>query len=434
VEPKITELDTIAAKIEELLGVVQLAIDTAIDENLEADKYLRLGQDNFSNAQAAFGDRRFDDAREGVNLAMEALDRSLEYRENADVRRLRDETYPAFFTQINLRENERVIAEVRNLIRRGIQHYRDSEFEDAQAVLVQAQSRWRDVNPTDNEEVADWLTLVRKAINLKKGWEIQETEAPYEQITQLLRLTSSDYNQAVAYLDLGNERDAERSFQNALSKLDQIQINFPKLKEANNLRLQIKRILEPEEYRMEFEQELSRAEAVLSRGVQAEIQETYSALKDYELMEAENSRLENLIFNYEIALGLRLPPPSASEIAESRDKYALAADIFNKKQRDLYDTAIDLLNDALKLWPDNRNAEDLKDDILRNLGQTIQTLSSDDMRRLEEAERLFGDRDYTGSYRIVVELLKNPNNQNNDRIIELKGKLETRLGIGETEG
>ena len=53
---------------------------------------------------------------------------------------------------------------------------------------------------------------------------------------------------------------------------------------------------------------------------------------------------------------------------------------------------------------------------------------------LEEAERLFSDRDYTGSYRIVVDLLKNPRNQNNDRIIDLKNKLETRLGIGETEG
>jgi hypothetical protein len=165
-----------------------------------------------------------------------------------------------------------------------------------------------------------------------------------------------------------------------------------------------------------------------------EILETYSTLKDYERMESGSRTLQDLLYRYEITLGLRLPPVSSVDIGESREKYDLAADIFGKRQRDLYDTAIELLNEALKLWPDNTAAEDLKDDILRNLGQVRQTLTADDVRKIEEAERLFGERNYTGSWRIVQELLETPKNRNNERITDLQAKLETRLGIDTTEG
>jgi hypothetical protein len=422
----ITNISDMLDATTDLMGDIRVSIAAADEAIINADTYLSKGKERFTVAQASFSRRLYDDARVEVVQAMESLDRSLEYREDAEVRRLRDEVYPSFFNQINLKENEKVITEVRNLIRRGIQLYRDSEFEEAQTALLQAQSRWRDVHPTDNEEVADWLTLVGKAISLKHGWEINETEAPYEHITQLLRLTGADYHRAEVLLKEGKERESERAFQDAIEKLDQIKITFPKLKEANTLRLQIKRRLDPEDYLRIFESDLSSADSVLRSDDQVAILEMFSILKDYERIEGKNKDLQDIIYKYEIVLGLKLPPPTVKEIAESRSMYTRAKDIYDKRQRDLYDTALQLLGEALKLWPDNTSAEDLKDDMLRDLGQTKQTLTSDDVHRIEQAENFFQDKDYVSASRIVQELLKNDKNANNERITDLKKKLEAR--------
>ncbi len=91
---------------------------------------------------------------------------------------------------------------------------------------------------------------------------------------------------------------------------------------------------------------------------------------------------------------------------------------------------MELLNEAIKLWPGNRVAARLKDRILIATGGARQDIiSSDDSKKLETAEKFFNERNYAESYRIVQVLLQNPNNQNYPRLLDLEEKLKRRLGI-----
>jgi hypothetical protein len=426
----LNDVRTMISVEQDLLSKIEGLISRANQDIILAQRYTREGKERYAAAQAGFNRKEFEDARIDIRLATEALDKSLEHREDPEVRNLRDVIFPDFLARINQAENALVVAEVRRLIDQAVGQYRNGDFGEAENLLVRAQNRWRDTNATDNEEVLDWLTLVRRAMNLTKGWEIVITDPLYAEITQLLKFATEDYNRGVRLLDEGKEQEVRESFDSAMKTLATIRIPFPLLKAANTLQLKITRILEPDKFREKFNKDKQEARQKLRSSSRPELLETYSQLKEYEQVEPKDRDLAGLITEFEYALDLKIRPPTQAEIAKSRQNYQSAKSIYDKRQRDLYDRAVELLNDAIKLWPDNREAVLLKDRILIATGGARQDIiSSDDSKKLETAEKLFNERNYAESYRIVQVLLKNPNNQNYPRLLDLEEKLKRRLGI-----
>ena len=423
VEEMIAGAQAIEGEFEGLLG-------KATQDRILAERYQKEGEASYGVADARFKAKAFNDARENLRLAAESLDSSLEYRENPEVRNLRDVVLPAFLTRINQTENAEVVREVRDLIDRGKQWYRDGRYFDAEDLLVRAQSRWRDTNPTDNEEVLDWLTLVRRAINYTKGWEILVTDPLYAEVTQLLKFAAEDYNKGVKMLEVGKQGEATQYFNSSKDKLATIRIPFPQLKLANSLQLKIIRLVDPNEFRRQFANIKSRAAVALRNGDLGTIQQDFSILKEYEQVEPRDRELVALLTEFEYALGLKIRPPSQGDIAKSRANYETARGIYDNRQRDLYSRAVELLTEAVKLWPDNKQAALLKDRILIDTGGARQDIiSSDDSKKLETAEKLFNERNYAESYNIVQVLLRNPTNRNYPRLLDLEEKLKRRLGI-----
>ena len=418
---------------QELLRRIEDLISDANQEIILAQRYAREGRERYSAAQGGFNRNKFEDARIDIRSATEALDRSLGYREDPEIRKLRDVVFPAFLTRINQAENTFVVAEVRRLIDQAIGDYREGDFGEAENLLVRAQNRWHDTNASDNEEVLDWLTLVRRAMNLTRGWEIVVTDPLYAEITQLLKFATEDYNNGVRLFEDDKEVEARKAFDSAVQTLATIRIPFPLLKVANTLQLKISRILEPDEFRTLFgKTKASARQKLLSAGRagRPELLETYNQLKEYEQVEPNDRDLAGLIIEFEYALDLKIRPPSQAEIAQSRQTYQTGKSIYDKRQRDLYDRAVELLNEAIKLWPDNKAAVLLKDRILIATGGARQDIiSSDDSKKLENAEKLFSERNYAESYRIVQVLLQSSKNQNYPRLLDLEAKLKRRLGI-----
>jgi len=84
------ERERITRDAAELLQSIEGSIALAVEQSIQADRHVSEGQKLFAEAQSAFSSRRYEDARESVNEAMEKLYVSLEYREDEEVRRLRD--------------------------------------------------------------------------------------------------------------------------------------------------------------------------------------------------------------------------------------------------------------------------------------------------------------------------------------------------------
>jgi hypothetical protein len=295
---------------------------------------------------------------------------------------------------------------------------------------VKAQTRWQDTNKSINEEIEAWLSVVQRARNLHKGWEITEIEPLYPEITQRLNRAVDAYNLGLQRLKEGNTASANLNLQSAIETLDNIKISYPLLKEANILRLKINKELNPTGFNSDFEQNLEEAELVLKNRQTPPIQAEYSTLKEYELVLANNQRLKNIINDIEIYLGIKQRPPSQGDITQSKEKVQTSLDIYNKRQRDLYPKAIELLNEAIKLWPDNSGAKQLKDKLQIARGEVIQSIiTADDQQALGKAEKLYSERNYAESYTITQKLLKKAANRNYPPLTELNEKNEVRLGI-----
>ena len=61
-------------------------ITQANQDFILAERYAREGRERYSAAQAGFNRNQFEDARIDIRLATEAFDRSLELRENSEIR------------------------------------------------------------------------------------------------------------------------------------------------------------------------------------------------------------------------------------------------------------------------------------------------------------------------------------------------------------
>jgi tetratricopeptide (TPR) repeat protein len=158
-------------------------------------------------------------------------------------------------------------------------------------------------------------------------------------------------------------------------------------------------------------------------------QEAYATLKDIEQLLPNYPGLQTAIANLEIALGFRIPPPDPAKISQSRDLYLQARSIWDRNQRDLYDSALDVLNEAIQLNPDNRDAVALKDRLLvATGGERVDVLSSDDQRLLREAEAKYLAGDYFEALVIIELLLRKPSNQNNQEILDLEKRIRARTG------
>jgi tetratricopeptide (TPR) repeat protein len=434
---KVNEIDTIIRSIEVMLNNID-DIDEDIDiqvlianENIiTAERFKNEGMTSYRAAQNAKDSNRFLDAKEYLANAISSFDRSLEKQEDEEVRNLRDNVFPELIAEINAAENAYVVIEVRELIDDGIQAFRENRFDDSEKILIQAQTRWLDTHVEDDQEIVSWLTLVQRARNLVSGFELLETEPGYAEITQRLNYATEDYLNGLEFKEQGNIAQANAVFESAIEKLNNVKISHPLLKEANILYLKIQKELDPNSFERNFNNQKQAAQNALRTNNDLQMRNMYSILKDYELVIPDDREMQNLIYDLEIKLRLRIPLPSTQDIAESTSKYNDANDIYVETIRDQYARAIELLSEAIVLWPKNSDAIALKNRMDFDSGNLRQDfLSADDSIQFSRAERLFNERSYVESRTIVESLWNRANNKNYPPLIDLRNQLITRLGL-----
>ncbi len=391
------------------------------------DSYKRQGDNQYRAAQTALGQGQYGQARDSVAKAAEAYDRSLEVQEDPVVRDLRDRALPALLAEINKGENNRVVGEVRRLIEAAIAAYRRTEFKNAEQLLVNAQARWKDANTEANVEIENWLALVRRALSTQEGWELAETQPRYTEIVQLLKFASDSFAQGEALEAQKQPQAAQLAFAAAQQKLITLNVIAPKLKSANFLRLKITQKLEPADFARRLSDAMRAARNAINSGNAKALTDSYSDLSDFAQIVTNDRELSATVERIEVLLGRRPAPPDPAKIADSRARYAEAQRIYDARQRDLYGQAVRLLDQAIALYPENRDAALLKDRILIDTGGARQDIiSSDDLREFRAAEKLFAENNYPAANDIVKRLLQKPANGNYPPLLDLRDKLARR--------
>jgi tetratricopeptide (TPR) repeat protein len=422
----VESLQSLVERITALQGELEPRLADARQAALQAERYRREGMLRYGEAQANVNNRRYDSALQNIELATQAFDTSLSYQEDAEVRRIRSEDLIALADRISRELLDEVIVEVRRLIEEGRRRYAQGDFTGAEQIFRTAQTEWLRAFPnTENEEVNFWLALVQSAVDATTGRTIAETDPLYQEMSQLYNLALEDFKTGRQLIEQGRIGEAREPLDRAESRLLKILFAFPFNAKARVLTLRILQTTDAEAFSERITNLYN--DAIRRRGESP--QEAYASLKDIEQILPNYPGLKAAIADLEVTLGFRVPPPDPAKIARSRELYQEARTVWDRQQRFLFEDALDNLNQAISLDPDNRAAVVLKDQLLRSMGGGVTiVLSPEDQHLLQQAQQLYVERRYFEALVIVEQLLRKPTNQTNAEILELEKRVRAKTG------
>ena len=382
----------------------------------------------FSEAKSALDNEQFDIARRRLQDSLTKYDEALNLQNNSKLRAECDEKLMNLGNEITKRENQIVVVEVRQLKNQARDAYFNGRFEDAEKLLTQAQSRWAVTNVEEDEEIVSLMNYVNTAISMQTGREIAATDPLYPEMSQLLNIAYQYYDQGSAKIASGDKVGGLDSLDKALETLQRLQYVFPINQEASLLTLKINKLKEPQKFASEFDQKIKIArELCKNKSTQ---QEGYANLLDYLALEPNYKGLKDLVYQVEIDIGIRQKKVAKTEVNRAQNYVKDAQVLFNKagNDEDKLKKALDKINQAIKLNPDNKEAMALKDKITTKIGgNTITVLSTEDERIYQLAVKKLQENDIIGANALAMQLLKKKQNGSLKKIKDLKNKIDARL-------
>jgi hypothetical protein len=147
-------------------------------------------------------------------------------------------------------------------------------------------------------------------------------------------------------------------------------------------------------------------------------------------MEPNYKGLKDLIYQVEIDIGIRQKKVENTELKRSQNIVAEARKLFEKAgdDQDKLKKALDKINQAIRLNPDNKEATALKEKITTKIGGTTSAvLSTEDERLYQMAVKKLQQNDVIGANAITMQLLKKKQNMSSKKIKDLKNKIDARL-------
>lgn len=382
----------------------------------------------FSEAENALKNEKFDIARKKLQDSLSKYEEALNIQNNVLLREECDKKLFALGNEISRQENQIVVVEVRQLKNQARDAYFNGRFEDAEKYLSQASNRWFVTNIEPDEEIENLKGLVHNAILMHTGREVLPVDPLYPEISQLLDFAYQYFNEGIEANKQGKKDECEALLDKALEKTQNIQITYPIHQEAALLTLKINRLKDPKKFAAEFDQKIKAAKSMCKN--KATQKEGYTNLLDYYALDPNYKGLKDLIYQVEIDIGIRQKKVENTEKKQSQNYVVDARKLFEKAGNDeeKLKKALDKINQAIRLNPDNKEATALKDKITTKIGGTTSTvLSTEDERMYQLAVKKLQQNDVIGANAITMQLLKKKQNGSSKKIKDLKNKIDARL-------
>ena len=401
---------------------MQLALEEAAYAKNYADSLISASRDALAR----------EDLAQAESLLLEASEQyaqSLAVYDNQELRQSTDAAKVELSTKIMDAKNEIVVRESRNLYTQAREALNYDRYEDSETLINAAINKWAETHTEKNPEFEDFLELVNTAVSMKTGRVLLPSDPLYSEMSQLLSIAYQYYNEGEQLISQGKTQEAEAALDNAIENLNKFKAVYPLNQEASLLMLKVDRLRDPAKFDEEFAQKVQTAIAQSkNRDTMAQ---AYNTLTDYYNLVPDYKGLKDVIYNLEIELGMRQRPVDNSAAAQSSRLTTQAQNQFNRagSNTTLLNQALATVNEALKLNPNNRAAQTLKDNISLKLGSSsIIVLSSDDQNLLTQAKKAYqsGNIDEANTYMLRL-LNNNPNNIKLKEVEDLNNKIQSQL-------
>ena len=369
---------------------------------------------------------------EAEKLLLEASEKysdSLAIADNESLRNEVDRMVASLSTQIMDAKNELVVKESRQLYTQARDALNYDRYEDSETLINAAINKWAETHTEKNPEFETFLELVNTAVSMKTGRVLLASDPLYSEMSQLLSIAYLYYDEGEALIKKGDEKNAQVSLANAEESLNKIKSVYPLNNEASLLLLKIDRLRDPKKFEDEFAQKVKTAIAQSKK--KDTMAQVYNTLTDYYNLEPNYKGLKEAIYNLEIELGMRQRPVDNSAAARSTRLTTQAQNQFNSAGSNTtkLNQALETVNEALRLNPNNKTAEALKDRISLKIGSSsIIVLSSSDQNLLTQAKKAYqtGNIDDANTYMLRL-LNNNPNNIKLKEVEDLNNKIKSQL-------
>ncbi len=378
----------------------------------------------FTQAQAALRRNDFQAARDNLQRSRDRINVALSLQEDVALRKSSDQKLEALGADITRIENESVVREVRALISSGKNAYYLGNFDQADQIFTQAKTRWSATNVDENAEVANWLTIVNTALSMKTGRTIPVSAPLYPQMSQILNTANQLFSEGKQLIGAGQRTAAISRLEDAKSKLQQLQLVYPLNQDAGLMTLKIDQLIDPIAFSVFFRQKVDS----VRQNYKVERQTSYSDLLDLYQINPDYPGIKKLLDDVEIYLGVKLPPPDPKALARSSELTRSAQKIYDANTRSMFQVALDQLDEAVKLNPDNQVAIALKDRVQTSVGgQSVAVLSATDEAKYQQAVQELQRGNKITASALVEQLLQNPKSRNSAKILDLKKRIDSQL-------
>lgn len=417
----ITYLQGLKTDTEDYLTLAQQRIRLAQQAKNEAELRLREAQKNLDNAN-------FTASREALQKARTKYNESLDYQYSDSLLQNSDQLIEDIGNQIAYAENQIIVAKVRGLITESRKNYYNSNFLQAETLILQAESQWAITNVEENPEIVSLKALISNALSLTTGRSIPSTDPLYPEMSQTLNIAYKHYETAENYLDNNQRTLALEELELARNKIRDIQVLYPFHQKASLLALQIDKLIDPvafeEQFTLKFEQ------AKTDYKDSDTMTRAYIDLLDLYEINPNYPGLERFIYTVELDLGIILPPPDYTSLAKSENLTREAQSLYDTDSRNEINltNARNLLAEAIELNPENTAALILLDRINTSLGGgAVIVLSSEAEGLYQKAVLELSHGNTITAASLLEQLLQIPGSKNSAKVIDLKKRVDSLL-------
>ena len=394
----------------------------AFFEKTQAEELLALAESEFKKGN-------LDSAQKYLQQAGEKYAVSLSIENDENVSRQSDEKRFALDEKIIDAKNTIVVQQSRefyNLARDALNYNR---FDDAERYMNSAIAKWSETHTDTNPEFETFKILVNNAVSMESGRELHQSDALYEDMSQLLNIANQYYQEGVEKINAGDSAGGKDSFEQAIENLDKLKKVYPLNQKAFLLRMNIEKIQNPQKYAAEFKQKIQDAVKKCDNAVTAA--EGLGELKAYYEQDSSYPGLKQTIENMEIKLGRRQKKADESAVAKSNEKLRTAQRMFDSAGTDSkkLNDALAVINEALQLNPNNTRAEALKDKISTKIGgSTSVVLTAEEQQLLTLAKNEYGSQNIEAAYGYILQLYeRNPSCGKIKDVNDTRRRIESRL-------
>jgi hypothetical protein len=322
-------------------------------------------------------------------------------------------------------ENEAVIRDVNELIASARVDFNRGNFDTAEEKLIRAENRWKTTQAAENQEIRNWINIIQGAVSSRSGRTIPPTAPLYAEMSQLLSEARKNYDEGLYYFGVNRRNDGLVRFNSAREKTQKVKLIYPLNEAAGLLELRMDREQDPVAFERGFSTRLQNAIA----GTRQRSWQSFAELQNLFVINPNYPNRAAIMYEAEIAMGIRPPPPDPARVAESNRLTAQVRAVVNSNTtneitlRQAQETA----NRALEYNPNNEEAARLASEIAVRIGGTGSIFDHETELKYNRAGELLQQNNFPEAYRLALEIADDPRYRNNSRLLDLLQRIRANL-------